>query len=108
MKNKRKRSDENNFLKLDKYYSNKNVFSSSSQELLVSVLKNMDPQLCLSVLKFLLLQDNTDPSVKSMKVIHPYLTFAAGGQGGVVIVTRLERFAFTLICNFTNICFLLA
>lgn len=97
MKNKRKRSDENNFLKLDKYFSNKNVCSSSSQELLVSVLKNMDQQLCLSVLKFLLLQDNTDPGVESLKVIHPNLTFAAGGQGGVVLVTRLERFAFTVI-----------
>ncbi|XP_065934325.1 transport and Golgi organization protein 6 homolog isoform X2 [Magallana gigas] len=64
--------------------------SSSSQELLVSVLKNMDQQLCLSVLKFLLLQDNTDPGVESLKVIHPNLTFAAGGQGGVVLVTRLE------------------
>lgn len=61
------------------------------------MLKNMDPQLCLSVLKFLLLQDNTDTGVKSMKVIHSHLTFAAGGQGGVVIVTRLERFALTLI-----------
>lgn len=68
-------------------------FSSSSQEVLVFVLKNLDPPVCLSVLKFLLLQESADETTKSMKVMHPHLTFAAGGQGGVVIVTKLERFA---------------
>lgn len=67
--------------------------SSSSQEVLVSVLKNLDPPVCLSVLKFLLLKESADETTKSMKVLHPHLTFAAGGQGGVVIVTKLERFA---------------
>ncbi|XP_061197020.1 transport and Golgi organization protein 6 homolog [Saccostrea echinata] len=64
--------------------------SSSSQEVIVSVLKNLDPPLCLSVLKFLLLQDHTDMCTKSMKVMSPNLIFAVGDQGGVEIVTRLQ------------------
>ncbi|XP_062575035.1 transport and Golgi organization protein 6 homolog isoform X2 [Saccostrea cucullata] len=64
--------------------------SSSSQEVLVSVLKNLDPPLCLSVLKFLLLQNHTDTCTKSMKVMSPGLIFVAGDQGGVQIATRLQ------------------
>lgn len=77
-------------------FQNVFCFSSSSQEVLVSVLKNMDPPVCLSVLKFLILQDNIDVSTKSMKILNSNLTFAAGAQGGVVIVTRLQRYGLEL------------